>query len=376
MPLAPQLQVAVSIDAFTAMSELPKAQQNKIGAFIKKFRQTPQSPGQNYERIRDARDANLFSVRIDQAYRGIVFKPEAGNVYVLLWVALHDDAYDWARRKQVSINPERGSLQIVDCDVLSQPRFRNMPRDDKDSLFAGYRDRELVRVGVPDVLLPLVRSFTSVDELEAAQSYLPQEAYESLFWLAAGDSLQDVVHRVEHQQEVDTNDFAAALEHPDSKRRFYVAAEARELEALLNSPLERWRVFLHPAQQQIVTNRTANGPIRVLGGAGTGKTVVAMHRAKFLAEEVFTAPTDRILFTTFTKNLAHDIYQNLKKICRAEALERIEVVNFHRWVDEYLRSQGQSIRLATHAAKKEGWEQAVNAAPADLKFDTLFYQSE
>jgi superfamily I DNA/RNA helicase len=64
----------------------------------------------------------------------------------------------------------------------------------------------------------------------------------------------------------------------------------------------------------------ANGPVRVLGGAGTGKTVVAMHRARYLAEEVFNKKEDRILFTTFTRNLATDIQENLRKLCSVDAL--------------------------------------------------------
>ena len=91
----------------------------------------------------------------------------------------------------------------------------------------------------------------------------------------------------------------AALQNEDS-RRFYVMDEAKELTEVLNAPLDQWRIFLHPKQRRLVSMR-ANGPVRVLGGAGTGKTVVAMHRARYLAEEVFNRKEDRILLTTFTR---------------------------------------------------------------------------
>ena len=92
------------------------------------------------------------------------------------------------------------------------------------------------------------------------------------------------------------------------RRRFYVVDEAKELAEIWGPrTFEQWRVFLHPKQRKLVSMR-AGGPVRVLGGAGTGKTVVAMHRAKFLAEQVFAGKDDRILLTTFTRNLATDIF--------------------------------------------------------------------
>src|SRR5690606_30291703 len=98
--------------------------------------------------------------------------------------------------------------------------------------------------------------------------------------------------------------------------------------------------FLHPKQRALV-QRNWNGPVRVLGGAGTGKTVVAMHRGRYLAEEVFRSAGDRILFTTFTKNLATDIEQNLRKLCTDEkAWARIEVRHLDGWVMNFLRTQG------------------------------------
>jgi superfamily I DNA and RNA helicase len=134
--------------------------------------------------------------------------------------------------------------------------------------------------------------------------------------------LDDVFREMEKPEEevpVDQKDFVAALQNEDSKRRFYVVDEAKDLAEVLNAPLDQWRVFLHPKQRKLVSMQ-ANGPVRVLGGAGTGKTVVAMHRARYLAEEVFNKKEDRILFTTFTRNLATDIQENLRKLCSVDAL--------------------------------------------------------
>jgi superfamily I DNA/RNA helicase len=120
----------------------------------------------------------------------------------------------------------------------------------------------------------------------------------------------------------------------------------------------------------------AKGPVRVLGGAGTGKTVVAMHRTRYLAEEVFTKREERILFTTFTKNLAADIQENLRKLCSVEALSRIDVVNLDSWVANFLRSQGYRHQVVFDGDENEAWPYALNQAPVDLGLTPSFYRSE
>src|ERR1035438_3198021 len=151
-------------------------------------------------------------------------------------------------------------------------------------------------------LLPVVRSMDIDADLERAESAIPQKAYEALFLLASGYNLDQVFGEMQKPQEeppaVDTTDYGKALRNEDSQRRFHIVEGSRELAEILTAPLEQWRIFLHPKQRQLVRMR-AGGPVRVLGGAGTGKTVVAMHRARYLAEEVFTGKDDRVLFTTF-----------------------------------------------------------------------------
>ncbi|WP_187169822.1 UvrD-helicase domain-containing protein, partial [Enterococcus faecium] len=133
------------------------------------------------------------------------------------------------------------------------------------------------------------------------ESIMPAEAWEPLHWLAEGLDYQEVLEEFnDHRDEpVDTNDFMEAIER--SKRRFHVVENEQELLQMLNAPLEKWRVFLHPSQRKLVES-PANGPVRVLGGAGTGKTVVAMHRARWLSQRLADKPGKKVLFTTFTRN--------------------------------------------------------------------------
>ncbi len=370
------MTVAISQGFFQALCAVEKSHMKHVSEFMQKFRAHPESPGLHVEPIQSARDKKLYSARIDQAYRAVLAKPNP-NVYVLMWVDHHDDAYRWAERRQIAVNPETGAVQMWDIEAV---QTATASVDGKHgALFAQIKDKYLLRFGVPEELLPLVRSMDIDADLEAAEKELPAEAYEALYQLAAGYTVEQVLRDMQKPEEppapIDTTDFAAALENEDSKRRFYVVESDQELAVMLAAPLEQWRIFLHPKQRQLV-RMWANGPVRVLGGAGTGKTVTAMHRARYLTEEVFNRPDDRILLTTFTKNLATDISDNLRKLCTDEkAWARIEVRHLDGWVSNFLRTQGYKPDVV-YDVDNEAWQNALTMAPSDSGLPQGFYRSE
>ncbi len=379
MSLENRFRVAIFDEFLDAFAQIPRAQQKKVNKFIRLFRENPTSSSINYESISSFSDQNLKTVRIDQAYRAIILKPDQGNVYVLLWVDHHDEAMDWAKNKRVAIHPETGALQVL---TVQKGEFRVSTQPEEHAkTFDHIRDRELLRLGVPEDMLAPIRAIGSIEALESLQASLPQEAYEALFFIAEGESLDDVeaVMATAPAKDVDVNDFESALDRDNSKRRFVVVDNDEALEAMLDAPLEKWRVFLHPSQRRLV-NRSYNGPIRVLGGAGTGKTVVAMHRAVYLAQEIYNKPDSRILFTTYTRNLAADIQANLRKLCSADALNRIEVVNLDSWVTGLFKRSGYEFQIAYWPPKKNealrtAWDLAMAVAPPGEFIDS-FYRDE
>ncbi|MEQ8222011.1 MAG: 3'-5' exonuclease [Candidatus Eremiobacterota bacterium] len=369
------IKIAIGIDFLTSFSNIPQNQQKRVREFIEKFRDNPASSSINYEKIHDVKDKNIRTVRISDSYRAIVLHPEEGNIYMLVWVDHHDEAMAWARKKRFDINPHTGALQIIDYDVIEKVSDESV--SEEEALFKDIKDKSLLRCGVPEVLLKTVRNIKTVEELESLQAYLPQEVYDALYMFAAGCPEEEIFREMEISKEEKTSeqDFSSALENQDSMRRFYVVEDEKELAEILNAPLEKWRVFLHPGQRKLV-KMTAKGPVRILGGAGTGKTVVAMHRAKHLAESVFTKKADKILFTTFSKNLTVDIKNNLKKICSYEAINKIEVINIDAWVNDFLRKQGFTYKIIFKSPDEQCWNKAMNLAPQDLNFDELFYIDE
>ncbi len=386
-------KVAIYEEFFDAFALIPRAQQKKVSKFLRKFRQDPTQSSINYEPISTFSDPRLRTVRIDLEYRAIVRQPEKGNTYLLLWIDHHDKAMRWAEHKSVSVHPETGALQVFSRQATASPRDgAETPAASAGTvetrLFDAIRDRELLRLGVPEPQLDEVRALRRAHELEALSAQLPPEAFEALYWLSEGESLEEVEQAmaVSAEPDIDTSDIDRALERDATKRRFVVVEDDASLQAMLDAPLEKWRTFLHPSQRKLV-ERSWNGPVRVLGGAGTGKTVVAMHRAAYLAQNVFVAPGDRILFTTFTKNLANDIRANLARLCPPEALRRIDVVNIDKWVRDLLLRAGYEYRIKywdpSRGPLKDSWDSALTLAPSSasdpathLEVSESFYRDE
>ena len=387
-------KVALSNDFLLQLAKLPAKVHTKVMKWAIQFQADPKSLGINYENINGARDPNLKSVRLDGDWRGIVFKPSTGDVYVLLYVDRHDVAYRWAENRKLTINPVTGAMQMLAFESVTEqmpdeaPGTNAVATEDAVEvhavattpvLFAGLEDRELMSLGVPQELLAFVRGIASEDELDAKQAQLPLEAYEGLFLVAAGDTLSQVLNARETRVDkvIDTSDFAAALATPESQSRFVVVSDDESMTAILNAPLAQWRVFLHPTQKKLTVG-DRSGPVRVLGGAGTGKTVLAMHRAKWLAENR-TEANQKVLVTTFTRNLAADIEQNLRTLCSSEAFTRLEVRNLDAWVNAFMRSRKLEHRIVydrKQDAAYQAWQVALAVKDSSLDLPDNFYENE
>lgn len=383
-------KVALSQDFLLQLAKLPAKTQSKVMKWAIQFQSDPTRPGINYETIKGARDTNLKSVRLDDDWRGIVFKPGSGDVYVLLYVDHHDDAYRWAENRRLTINPVTGAMQLVVLENIvasAEPVTSSAPAPtdaatalaaSRAPLFATLGDRELLSLGVPEEMIPEVRTMTSEQQLDELQDRLPVEGYEGLFLIAAGDSVSQVLMSRETRVDraVDTSDFATALATPESQSRF-VVVDDEALRAILNAPLAQWRVFLHPTQHKLATG-DRSGPVRVLGGAGTGKTILAMHRAKWLAENR-TPDGLKVLFTTFTRNLAGDIEHNLQTLCGAATMGKLEVINLDAWVHRFMRSHKLEHRIV-YGRKEDGalqaWQAAFAVRDTTLDLPEDFYEKE
>lgn len=364
-------KVAISADFLTAFAALPRQIQGKVTEFINKFRNNPQSPGINYEKINGGLDKKIWSVRIDDTYRGITVRQPETGVYLLLWVDHHDEAYAWARNKKCEINPKTGAIQVF--DIVTTPVVEPAAQD--FVLFAELTDEGLIELGVPEEQIPFVRSIADAQEFYAKKGSFASDTFEALSWVVEGIPVDEVIELFKEEKEGSkpAENLADALESPLSLKSFVVVEGEEELRRIMAEPLEKWRVFLHPTQRKIV-NKNYSGSARVLGGAGTGKTVVAMHRAKHLAAGL--KDKERILFTTYTANLASDIKDNLRKICTLDEIRRIDVINLDAWVSQFLREHGYPAEIAYDEKADNLWEEAVTGTDFSGEFPVSFYEEE
>ena len=362
--------IAFSIDFLKAYAALPKGIQGKVSNFFNKFQADPTAPGLNLEKIKTPYDEKLYSVRIDDTYRGIIALVSESASYVLLWVDHHDEAYEWAQSKKVKINPTTGVLQVF--TVLEGQMPVNEPQT--PTLFSAYSDKDLQRIGVPEELIPYVKLIPDESAFYAAEPKLPSDAFENLQWLTNDIPIDEVIQLYQSQLEKpeEESDSDDPLKNPVAMKSFVVVDGEEELRRVLAEPLENWRVFLHPSQRKLV-KKTFNGPARVLGGAGTGKTVVAMHRAKYLVGQI--PENQQVLFTTFTANLAADIKEQLRKICTPAEWKRIEVINLDAWMMRFLKSRGFNYDVFSDDLK-DTWEKAITLSGEDAGFSAAFYVDE
>jgi mRNA-degrading endonuclease RelE of RelBE toxin-antitoxin system len=305
-------------DTFTdSLNKLTSDEQKAIKTTAFDLQMNPASPSMKFHKLDKARDKNFWSVRVSRDIRLIVHK--AHDDLLLCYVDHHDKAYQWAERRKLETHPKTGAAQLVEVRETVQqiiiPKYVEIeqPTPPKPLLFVNLTDDELLGYGVPLEWLNDVRE-ANEDKLLVLADHLPDEAAEALLELATGGKPEAAKPVL-----VGADPFA----HPDAQRRFRVMNNVEELERALNYPWEKWTVFLHPAQRQWVEN-DYSGPARVSGSAGTGKTIVALHRAVFLAR---SNPDARVLLTTFSDILANALRTKLKRLISNEPrlAERLEV---------------------------------------------------
>ncbi len=304
-------------DTFTAsLARLTADEQKAAKTTAFDLQLNPANPGIQLHRIDHSRDKNFWSARISRDLRLILHR--TASSLLLCYAGHHDDAYRWAERRVIERHPRTGAAQIVEVREtvreIEVPRYLapEEPPPPEPLLFEHVPDDHLLGYGVPVEWLADARAATE-DSLFELAGHLPAEAAEALLELATGGAPTPPL-----QAAVAADPFT----HPDALRRFRVMANAGELARALDYPWEQWTVFLHPDQRAIVERRY-NGPARVAGSAGTGKTVVALHRAAHLAR---THPEARVLLTTFSGALAAALRVKLGRLMGGDpARERITV---------------------------------------------------
>jgi len=303
-------------------------------AFLEKLAADDTTPGLHIEPINNCADSRVRTGRVNDFYRAILFKVQghaATAHYVYLGVLAHDDAIAFARKVRLTVNPVNGIAEIIVAtqDTPDEPTALAAPAPSDVAPVAtgpapllpmlGIDEKALVEeLGLEAGLARVALEVTTEDEILALADGAVQWQGLALIDLASGTPLSDVqaalgVDTDAHPAADEGEDEAliVALQHPAAQMQFAFIEDNDELRrAIEDEDFAAWRVFLHPEQRRYAT-ATYTGPFRLSGGAGTGKTVVLLHRARYLARQ---NPSARILLTTFTKNLAQAMKADLRRL--------------------------------------------------------------
>ncbi|MEU7628627.1 UvrD-helicase domain-containing protein [Nocardia sp. NPDC049220] len=328
----------------------------RVSDLFEKF-PTTINTGAHLEKINNAQNSRYRSVRIDNFWRGIVLAPKDGSdTYMLLKVLPHDDAYQWACRRQITVNTADHCIEIRDDDAMSEalPVIEKVAHDAPTRLLAHASDTDLRRLGVDEQTLRFARALTDAEQLDAAREYLPTTQWEVLYGLAAGYSPDEVWAHLGadalDEAPVDASDLDAAIAR--SRNRVVLVDGPEELMQVFADPFALWRIYLHPTQEALVKARFT-GPARVSGGPGTGKTVVALHRAHELAKR----GAGPVLVTTFTANLAASMADNFEMLVDSEGVRNlIAFTHIDKLANQVVSELHGHLRILASEREAEMWE--------------------
>lgn len=350
-----------------SLARLPAEEQKAVKMTAFDLQMNPANPGMQMHKLDRARDPSFRSVRVSRDLRIIVHQTQAS--VMLCYAGHHDDAYRWAERRRLEVHPKTGAAQFVEVRETIQeiaiPTYvvEERPIPAKTPLFAERSEEELLRYGIPEEWLEDARTANEDSLLELAD-HLPAEAAEALLELATGGT-----PRVAVPPAAGADPFA----HPDARRRFRVMQDVEELKLALEYPWEKWTVFLHPQQLHIV-EADYSGPARVSGSAGTGKTIVALHRAVHLARKHEQA---RVLLATFSDPLANALRTKLVRLIgdKPRLAERLEVHALNAVGERLFGMLYGPPRIASRRQIERFIETAAEKAD-EQKFSPLFLVSE
>ena len=369
------------LEGFTGLE--PQVRQ-KVRELPDKFEDAVHT-GVHLEKLSAARDDRIRTVRVDQSWRGVVVRLGDAR-YALLRVMPHDDAIAWAMKQRFGVNPVTGLVEILDIPTVEakvDAVLASVPSE-TPSLFASRRDRDFTAVGVDEELIPLLRRIVDEAELYAIANYLPDAQSDAVLMLADGKSPEEVWAEIARDYElagddVDTDDIDTAINQPGSRSHFVVTTNDSELVDLLSGDFEAWRTFLHPTQRAVAYRPIYKGPAKITGGAGTGKTVVAVHRARYLAQRLIESggSSGRILFATYTNSLATNLDHTLRTFCTPEEYRHLQVSTVDAFARRTLSAAKSPLKPVPTEKLRETADQAASMAGLDqFELDGRFLITE
>ena len=301
------MRIFINDTFYDRLFKLSSSTQKKVLTFMQKFRENPKSAAIHLESINQMKDDTLWSARVDDTYRAIV-GVLSGDIYSLVYVDHHDEAYRWAMKKKFVWNEHTQACQLVPLIIEEEMPLATTAHstDDINRVMDGITAEQLLQIGVPDNLTSSVLQLNDLNDLDKMEDLLPPDAYENLFTLFDGGDIHSIITSIEEGKAAEGDD---QLLSANNKGRFIELTDDEYLAEIINKGMDKWQLFLHPSQRRIV-EANYRGSYKVSGSAGTGKTVAALHRLQHLCK----SPNANVLYTTYTTALKENLEVLAKKL--------------------------------------------------------------
>lgn len=358
------MNVKFSSDWFKALEKLHPNVLVAASKFPSKFSADPKHPSIDFKSYGNAADSRARTGRVNQQFRAII-GDFGGGTYLLHTVLNHDEAEHWMQNNKFHVNAATGAFEIVDVGYIEEVGANaEQATSDKPAIFADVRDKDFEKLGIGPEVVNVARLLNTVDQVQDFAVNLPVHVADALIELAIGGSVEDV-HRklleaaeLDEPAQFDPDDVKGAIERPASRAAVLALSEDEDLNKVLAQGMAAWTKFLHPSQHAVAYRPVFNGPARVSGGAGTGKTVCLLHRAKFLLDQ--SDGKARVLITTFTKNLAANLRSQLD-VLEPGLSDRIDVLHVQELSREVLERSGAAAEKSYLSDEKlaKRWQQVV-----------------
>ncbi len=379
-----------------ASRRLTADEQQLIKATILELAVNPKGQGTNLHRLDKARDKNLWSCRVTRGIR-IILHQQNGRM-TLLYVDHHDKAYAWGenrvfkfddRTKNWKVFKMKEETVVLRTTVAAEPEAKRpyakysddalaacgASPGDFDEIRAADED-SIFNLGLPvAVMEALMDSLSPVAPSRASSESAPTTYHTDAAAVKVVLAEEKIELPSEEVLAAATEALAAPVEPPPPVVYGSVVRvnSQEQLEAVLSGQWEKWQIFLHPNQQELVDAHYA-GPVRISGSAGTGKTIVALHRVNHLLR---LSDDTRVLLTTLSPALAGFLHARLRKLLadRPRLGERVEVASVDDYAQRLYKLHVGEFNL-TPRETVAGWITEACKAAGDAKLRPLFLLNE
>ena len=381
------MRVMLAETFFDSLLDLPASERDRAIKAVQQIKKDPSHPGLNLHPVKES-PSNFYTARISKDGRLVVHL--GGDEVLICFCAKHDDAYRYARKR--TLKRDSSGAEIISISEIREERHYYTPpfeagkpivelaadnaedlnkhfpsegKKDDVPLFGEFTNERLLESGASEDDLDTLRNLSSEGQLFLLEGTLSSKVHDNLIALYLGEEMPHQLSKVGAEPSI-------------IESKLVEFDDTAEVLMALEKPWERWLVFLSGSQKRIVTGHF-NGASKVFGGAGTGKTVVALHRAKHLLETKKLVSERGVGLLTYSRVLANDLVNKAELLFgnNPHFQNRLSVSHLEAVAREYLKlDAGRQFSVTTDYTIRLELERLYERTDLKNQFSFEFILSE